>query len=146
MLTYAIQKTGYDYERRDPQGVTDFDGFMQAIDTFPWAEQLLEWDKEQDGPLPSVILQNAKAERELWVSVLGRDLGNSFQLNVVWMRPQKGLFGFGKEKKVQEVVTVDVEQRQDVNQLCQLFCDGYYLELGQEVTRLVERMRWREKR
>lgn len=144
MLTYAIQKSRYDYGQLDQQGVINFDGFMHAIDTFPWAEQLLAWDEVQDGPLPSLVLQNEKAERELWVMVIGSDLGNSFQVTAVWMRPHKGLFGLGKEKMVKETVTIDIDQRQELNQLCQLFFASQYEDLEREVARFSERTRWRE--
>ncbi|WP_332308330.1 hypothetical protein [Herbaspirillum autotrophicum] len=139
MLTYAIQKAGYDYDQLDQQGAIDFDGFMHAINTFPWAEQLRAWDETQDGPLPSLVLQNEKDERALWVMVIGSDLGNSFQVTAVWMRPHKGMFGLGKEKMVQETATIDIELRQELDQLCRLFCAAQYEDLERDVARFSER-------
>lgn len=146
MLTYAIQKARYDYGQLDQQGAVNFDGFMHAIDAFPWAEQLLAWDEVQDGPFPSLVLQNEKAERELWVMVLGSDLGNSFQVTAVWMRAHKGLFGLGKEKMVKETATIDIDQRQELDRLCQLFCAGQYEDLDRDVAHFSERTRRRESR
>jgi hypothetical protein len=141
MLTYAIQKTGYDYEQLDPQGSVDYDGFVQALASFPWAEQLAQWNDEQSGPLPARVLQDSEARRELWISALGSGLDDSFQLNAVSMHETKGLFGIGKPKTSREVVTFEVETRGDVDRLCRLFCDGQYAQLDEEVVRLAERSR-----
>ncbi|AJK50782.1 hypothetical protein [Burkholderia plantarii] len=141
MLTYAIQKTGYDYEQLDPQGSVDYDGFIHALERFPWAGQLAQWNDEQSGPLPALVLQDAEARRELWISALGTTLGDSFQLNAVSMREKKGWFGMGKPKADREVVTFEVQARGDVDRLCRLFCDGEYAQLDEDVARLAERSR-----
>jgi len=144
MLTYAIQKTGYDYEQLDPQGATDYAGFIRALESFPWAEQLALWNETQDGPLPGLVLQNAEDQRELWISVLGTELDDSFQLNAVSMREKKGLFGMGKPKMERDVTTFDVDERTDVDRLCQLFCSRHYAPMDLEVARLAELARERD--
>jgi hypothetical protein len=138
MLTYAVQKTGYDYGQLDPQGNTDFDGFIRAFESFPWAEQLALWDETQDGPLPALVLQNAEDQRELWISALGTELDDSFQLNAVSMREKKGLFGMGKSKMERDVTTFDVNARRDVDRLCQMFCSRQYVSMDLEVVRFAE--------
>lgn len=138
MLTYSIQKVGYDFEQLDAQGTTDFPSFMTAFDTFPWAAQHGEWSETQDGPIPALVLQHADDQRELWVSALGDEPTCGFQLNSVSMRPRKGLFGMGKEKLEQHVATIDVRKRTDVDTLCLLFCDRQYAELDRLVARFVE--------
>jgi hypothetical protein len=138
MLTYAIQKTGYDYGQLDPQGRTDFDGFIRALESFPWAEQLALWNDTQDGPLPALVLQHTEDQRELWISALGTELDESFQLNAVSVREKKGLFGMGKSKMERDVTTFDVNARTDLDQLCQLFCSRQYALMDQQVLRLAE--------
>lgn len=142
MLTYSIQKVGYDFEQLDPQGATDFPSFTQAFDAFPWAAQHAEWDDKQDGPLPALVLQHADDQRELWVTALSDAHADGFQLNAVSMRMKKGLFGIGKGKLEQQVDTIDVRKRTDVDTLCRLFCDRQYDELDREVARHVERNRF----
>lgn len=137
MLTCAIQKTGYDYQQTDPQGATDLVAFMAAIDAFPWAEQHREWDEQQDGPLPAVVLRNEPDRRELWVTALGSDRAGSYQLQAVSMQMRKGFFG--KAKLEQDATVVDARSRAEVDRLCELFCDGQYEAFDREVTRLAAR-------
>ncbi|MET3821735.1 MULTISPECIES: hypothetical protein [Burkholderia] len=142
MLTYAIQKAGYEFDQLDPQGVTDYASFVRAFDAFPWASQHAEWDDTQDGPLPALVLQQADDQRELWVTALSDAHPDGFQLNVVSMRMKKGLFGIGKGKLEQQVDTIDVDSRADVDTLCRLFCDRQYDELDRLVARHAERNRF----
>jgi hypothetical protein len=137
MLTCAIQKTGYDYQQTDPQGATDLVAFMAAIDAFPWAEQHREWDEQQDGPLPAVVLRNEPDQRELWVTALGSDRAGSYQLQAVSMQMRKGFFG--KAKLEQDATVVDARSRAEVDRLCELFCDGQYEAFDREVARLAAR-------
>jgi hypothetical protein len=137
MLTYSIQKAGYDFQQLDAQGGTDFRSFMAAFDAFPWGAQYAEWNETQEGPIPALVLQETDDRRELWVSALSDDLTRSFQLNSVTTRARKGLFG--KEKLEQDVATIDVKKRDDVETLCQLFCDRQYAELDRLVDEFVAR-------
>ncbi|MBA1362946.1 hypothetical protein [Burkholderia gladioli] len=138
MLTYAIQKTGYDYAQLDSQGNTDFDGFIGALERFPWSAQLARWNEVQDGPLPAMVLSNEADRRELWISALGAGLADSFQLNVVAMREKKALFGLGKPKLDREVTSFEVYARADLDRLCRLFCNAQYADLDREVAKLAE--------
>ena len=133
MLSYAIQKAGYDYQQTDPQGATDLAGFLGAIDSFPWTSQHVEWDeKGQDGPLPAVILQNADDQRELWVTALSD--WRSFQIQSVSQQPRKSLFG--KPKMEQDVTVTEAPSRAELETLCRQFCGRDYAGLDQEVKRL----------
>ncbi|MBJ9592068.1 hypothetical protein [Burkholderia seminalis] len=142
MLTYSIQKVGYDYKQLDPQGATDYASFTHAFDAFPWAAQHAEWDETQEGPLPALVLQHAGDQRALWVTALSDARSGGFQLNVVSMRMKKGLFGIGKGTLEQHVDTIDVDTRADVDTLCRLFCDRQYDELDRRVARHAERNRF----
>ena len=137
MLTYAIQRVGYDYKQTDPQGETNLIAFMAAIDAFPWAEQLAQWDEQQDGPLPTLVLQNESDQRELWISALGEGRNLSYQLQSMSMQMRKGFFG--EAKLEQDVTVVDESSRGEVDRLCELFCDGQYEVFDREVARLAAR-------
>ena len=138
MLTYAVQKVGKNSLPVEPHGATNFDDFMGAMDAFPWAAQLAAWNENQDGPLPALVLQNKELERELWVTALFTDLAASFQVHSMSMQLRKGLFGFGKPKLSQDVMTVELNNRDDMSLLCRLFCDGDYAAFDVEVVRLAE--------
>lgn len=137
MLTYAIQRVGYDYKQTDPQGETNLIAFMAAIDAFPWTEQLALWDEQQDGPLPTLVLQKEPDQRELWISALGDERNRSYQLQSVSIQMRKGFFG--KAKPEQDAAVVDECSRAEVDRLCELFCDGQYEVFDREVARLAAR-------
>ena len=139
MLTYSIQKVGYEFNKLEQQGATDYASFVHAFDAFPWAAQHVEWNETQDGPFPALVLQQTDDQRELWVTALSDAHSDGFQLNAVSMRMKKGLFGIGKGKPEQHVDTIDVDARADVNTLCRLFCDRQYDELDELVARHAER-------
>ena len=137
MLSYAIQRVGYDYQRTDAYGATDCDAFLRTVDGFPWAAQHAEWNQAQEGPLPAVVLQNETDQRALWVTALGtgeRDAG--YQLQSVAMRSHKGFFG--KAKVEQDATVAEVGDRAELGRLCRLFCDAQYAALDDEVARLVQ--------
>jgi hypothetical protein len=136
MLTYSIQKVGYDYQQLDAQGETDFTSFIAAFEAFPWGEQYREWNETQDGPLPALVLQFKEDGRELWVSALSDDLTRDFQLNSVSMRTKKGLFG--KETQQQNVETFNIRYREDLNTLCLAFCQRQFEEVDRLARRHVE--------
>jgi len=137
MLTYAIQKVGYDHQQTDPQGETSLVAFMAAIDAFPWAEQHKAWDEAQEGPLPALVLLNDADQRQLWVTALGADRTGGYQLQSVAMRMRKGFFGKGKLE--QDATVADARSRGEVDRLCELFCDAQYDALDREVERLAAR-------
>lgn len=134
MLTHAIQKASDGRGALEPQGATDLRAFRQAIDAFPWAEQLAEWDATLSGAPPAVVLQNKGDQRELWVTALGTDLGGAFQVLSVSMRLRKRLFG--KDRMEQDATAIRAEDREEVDRLCVLFCDGQYEALDRDVARL----------
>ncbi|MES2185827.1 MAG: hypothetical protein V4505_14845 [Pseudomonadota bacterium] len=138
MLTYAIQRVGYDYQQADAYGATDYDAFLRTVDGFPWAAQHAEWNQTQDGPLPAVVLQNGADQRALWVTALGMgERDDGYQLQSVAMRSHKGFFG---KAKVEEDATVaEARDRAELGRLCRLFCDAQYAALDEEVARLVQR-------
>ena len=48
MFTYNIQLAGYPYEKFDEKGETNFKDFIQIFNSFPWLDQLDNYDKIKD--------------------------------------------------------------------------------------------------
>lgn len=134
MLSYAIQKVGFDFDQLEPQGPIDLTGMLRAIDGFPWREQLQDWNEEQDGPLPALVLECEAERRQLWITALGEGLGQDFQLQSVSTQVRKGLFG--KPRQERNVLVFEVFSRSTLNQLCALFCEREFDALDQEAQRL----------
>ena len=136
MLSYAIQNAGYDFDQVDPQGSVDLTGFMQAIDEFPWREQHLRWNRNQEGALPTLVLECEDQQRQLWVTALGDDLGEDFQLQSVSSQMRKGFWG--KPRQERNVVVFNVTERKALNLLCALFSQQEFEALDHEVERLAQ--------
>lgn len=135
MLTCAIQRVGYDHDQTDDHGATSLNEFLALIDDFPWDVQHREWDREQSGPFPAVVLRHAERERQLWVTRLGDSVADAgaYQLQSVRMVERKSLFG--KRTREQHAQVIDVDSRDDVELLCRLFCEGRHDELDSQVAR-----------
>ncbi|MDR2296950.1 MAG: hypothetical protein LBE30_01210 [Comamonas sp.] len=134
MLSYSIQKVGSNFDTVEPQGPIDLAGMLRAIDEFPWCEQLRDWNEEQEGPLPALVLESEADQRQLWITALGEGLGQDFQLQSVATQTRKGLFG--KSRQDRNVLVFDVFGRSALNQLCALFCEREFDALDHEAQRL----------
>lgn len=134
MFSYAIQKVGFDFDEVEQQGEIDLPGFMNAINTFAWRAQLQQWDEDQDGPLPTLVLQCEPEQRQLWISALGKELGDDFQLQSVSCQMRKSLFG--KPKQERNVAIFNVHERSTLKQLCALFFQREFEALDHEAQRL----------
>ncbi|RYX89574.1 MAG: hypothetical protein EOO28_32580 [Comamonadaceae bacterium] len=152
---HAIQKTGYEARQTDPRGPVDLDGFIRALDAFPWIDQHIAWDELQDGPLPSIVLQNTADRSELWVTALASPSGSGpisdpdqwilteYQLHYMSIKPRKSLFGFGKETLSETFESAEVETREQMIALCRLFYEGRQDELDRALKKAAEQARWR---
>ena len=103
---------------------------------FRGASSIESGASNKKAPLPALVLQSEADQRQLWITALGEDLGESFQLQSVSMKTRKSFFG--KAKSEQDVTVVDVEGRSAVNKLCELFSQRQFEALDQEVDRLVQ--------
>ncbi|MDA7415304.1 hypothetical protein PGB34_02905 [Xenophilus arseniciresistens] len=134
MLSHAVQYVGDAYDHSTPLGPIDGAGFKAAIDDFPWAAQHAQWDKAQEGPLPCLILRAEVDQRELWVTALGGEPGDAYQLQSVSIQMRKSLFG--KPKAQHDATAFDVDDRATVDQLIDLFASASYAQLDAQVQRL----------
>lgn len=45
-ITWNVQFAGYDYSQVDQKGETNFDGFIEEVENFPWMEELDSFRKK----------------------------------------------------------------------------------------------------
>lgn len=135
MLTCAIQKVGYEPDPTDDGGPTSLVEFMALIDRFPWAAQHQAWGAHQAGPLPAVVLRNEADERQLWVTLLGDGRERTGAYPLQWVRSVERKRLFGKRTRELEADVVNVDSRNDVDLLCQLFCERRYEDLDAQMAR-----------
>ena len=152
-FTHAVQRVGSNPLHTEPQGPTDLDGFIRAIDVFPWIEQHIAWNETQEGPLPAVVLQNTASKSELWVTALASPTANDvngipeqwvltdYQLHHVSIKPHKTLFGFGKEVMKESAETASAETREEALEWCRLFHQGQTEALERAFERAIQRDR-----
>jgi hypothetical protein len=98
MFTYNIQLAGYDYSQYDEKGEVDIQGFIKAIEQFPWMEQLEKYNQIQQGCSATISVTNLNTNNTLWVSIAGNRDSYNYLIGYIYPKATKGFLGLGKEK------------------------------------------------
>jgi hypothetical protein len=98
MFTYNIQLAGYDYSKYDEKGEVDIQGFIKAIEQFPWMEQLEKYNQIQQGCSATISVTNLNTNNALWISIAGNRDNYNYLIGYVYPKATKGFLGLGKEK------------------------------------------------
>ncbi|MBK7290281.1 MAG: hypothetical protein IPI78_08635 [Chitinophagaceae bacterium] len=97
MFTYNIQLAGYPYEKFDEKGETNFKDFIQIFNSFPWLDQLDNYDKIKEGCSATISVKAIGDDNDFWVSIAGDREKYIFLLGFVYLKPKKGLFDWEKK-------------------------------------------------
>ena len=136
MFTYNIQLAGYPYEKFDEKGETDLVNFTHMFEAFPWLEQLDSYDKIKEGCSATISVKAINDDIDFWVSVAGNRDKYVFLIGIVYLKPRRGLLGFGKEKVVRWVDIFETETKEKIISLFSLFFDKKYEVLKSELSML----------
>ena len=136
MFTYNIQLAGYPYEKFDEKGETDLVNFTHTFEAFPWLEQLDTYDKIKEGCSATISVKAINDDIDFWVSVAGNRDKYVFLIGIVYLKPRRGLLGFGKEKVVRWVDIFETETKEKIISLFSLFFDKKYELLKSELSML----------
>ena len=123
MFTYNIQLAGYPYEKFDEKGETNFKDFIQIFNSFPWLDQLDNYDKIKEGCSATISVKAIGDDNDFWVSIAGGREKYIFLLGFVYLKPKKGLFGLGKEKIVKWVDIYEIEDKDKIKSFYNLYFD-----------------------
>lgn len=127
---------GYPFEKSDDKGPVNYDVFIKFFDSFPWIEQLDAWDNLKNGTSATISVNAKGEEKDLWISIAGNRQKSFFLVGYVYMRPTRGMFGFGKEKIVKWVDIYEAEDDIQVKFLFKLFFNKRFDELVLELDQL----------
>ena len=138
MFTYNIQFAGYPFDKVDEMGQTNFKSFAETFDSFPWMDQLDEYQKLKEGCSATISVKNVNDENDFWISIAGERNANIFLVGLVYLKAKKGLFGFGKGKSVKWVDIFEIEDRDKIKFLFNLFFDNQIDKLQEELSMLTK--------
>ena len=127
---------GYPFEKSDDKGPVNYEVFIKFFDSFPWIEQLDAWDTLKEGTSATVSVNAEGEKKDLWISIAGNRQKSFFLVGYVYMRPTRGMFGFGKEKIVKWVDIYEAEDDIQVKFLFKLFFNKRFDELVLELDQL----------
>lgn len=123
MFTYNIQLAGYPYEKYDEKGKTNLADFIHIFDTFPWLDQLDNYNAIKNGCSATISVKAVGDHNDFWVSIAGNRQKHFFLLGYVYLKTKKGLFGIGKEKVVKWVDIYEIEDKESIKSIFKLFFD-----------------------
>ena len=118
-FTWNVQLAGYDHNKYDEKGETNYENFIAEFDKFPWIEQVESYQKINEG-CSATLSVNGK-EKSFWVSIMGEKTDNTFLVGYVYPKTKKGLFGFGKEKQIKWLEIFVAENDAQVKKCFELF-------------------------
>ena len=98
--TWNVQLAGYDYEKYDEKGQTNYENFIAEFEKFPWIEQIESYQKIQKGSSATLSVNDKENKTSFWVSIMGDTKDNTFLVGYVYPKMKKSFFGLGKEKQI----------------------------------------------
>lgn len=111
-FTWNVQLAGYDYDRYDEKGETNFESFITEFENFPWIDQLESYQKIQQGCSPTLSVKDHKTGTDFWVSMAGDKNEHGYLIGFIYPKTVKGFLGLGKPKEIRWVeiyLTKDAE-------------------------------------
>ena len=70
---WNVQMAGYEHNRADQKGETDYQNFQKAFDLFPWNEQIKKANKYPDKASPTITTSDLKTKKFfgfLWLKMV----------------------------------------------------------------------------
>ncbi len=125
-FTWNAQLAGYDYNRFDEKGKTNYIDFIAEFDKFPWIEQIEEYQKKPQGCSATLSVKDEKNKKSFWVSIMGDKTSNEFLVGYVYPKAKKGLFGIGKEKQIDWLKIFVAEDSEQVKKCFDYFFQRDY--------------------
>jgi len=120
---------GFDFNQKDDKGPVIFEDFKNALNSFPWTEQLQKYNEIKEGASATISVINSANDTILWVSIAGTIEKQSFLIGYVFNKSIKGLLGLGKSKIRRWVDIYSVRSLKEVIPFFDLYFSGQDEEL-----------------
>jgi len=137
-FTWNIQKAGYDFDKYDEQGETNYQNFIDEFDKFPWMEQLDYFQKHQDGCSATLSVKDLKTGKDFWISMAGDRDNHGYLIGYIYPKEKKGFFGLGKPKQIRWLEIYLTENTELVKDCFKLFFDRNHSQLETKIRKLEE--------
>lgn len=132
-FTYNFQMAGYDFNRYDEKGPTDYENFVHEFQSFPWRSQA---GQSNGGSEATISVKNISNSTDLFVSVIGNSSEFAHLIGVVYEKEVRSMFGLGKPRNVRWLEMFIAEEASTVEQLFLVFFDGNPSGLMNELSKL----------
>ncbi|MFZ5552101.1 MAG: hypothetical protein ACOZCO_03220 [Bacteroidota bacterium] len=134
-FTWYVQLGGYDYDRFDQKGETDYQKFIDEFEKFPWLEQLDSYNEIQQGTTPSLSVKDEGTGTDFWVSMAGDRNDHGYMLGYIYPKDKKRGFS---PKTVRWLEIYATEDKQVVKDCFKLYFDRDYEKLETTIKRLAQ--------
>lgn len=125
VFTWNIQRAGYIKQQADQMGETTFKGFLHALDTFPWMDQIEQVNRlvaENSATVsPTLMVKDLKTDKDLFISMGGDRHSHGYFIGYVYFKEQKAPLPWQASTTVRWVEMYLTEERIVINALCRLF-------------------------
>lgn len=137
-FTWNVQLAGYDFSHYDQKGETNYYGFIDEFERFPWMVQLDSAAKIQSGCAPTLSVKDLESGMDLWVSMAGDRSDHGYLIGYIYPKEKKGFFGLGAPKTIRWVEIYLTEDKHLVKDCFKLFFGRHHDQLEKKIRRLEE--------
>lgn len=135
---WDVQLAGYEHDRYDPKGETDYQNFIDEFEKFPWLDQLDSYQEIQQGCSPTLSVKNKGTGKDFWVSIAGDRNDHGYLVGYIYPKEKKSLFGLGKPKTIRWLEIYVTEDKRVVRNCFKLYFDRNYDKLEATIRQLEE--------
>jgi len=128
-FSWNIQKAGYDFDKYDEQGETNYQNFIENFEKFPWLEQLDYFQKYQEGCSPTLSVKDLKTDKVCWVSMGGDRNNHYYLIGYIYPKEKRGFWGLGKTKTIERLEIYSTKNKELVKDCFKLFFKRYFRQL-----------------
>ncbi|PCI09822.1 MAG: hypothetical protein COB73_04615 [Flavobacteriaceae bacterium] len=137
-FSWKVKMAGYELEKFDKKGKTDYNNFVSEFEKFPWMEQLDYLKKKPEGSSPRIEIKDLKTGKSFWVAMAGDRNDYTYLIGYVYPKEKKGMFGKGKGETIRWLEVYLTEDKKFVISSFILFFEGDYTNLEEKIRKLKE--------
>jgi hypothetical protein len=137
-FTWNIQLAGYDHNRADQKGETDYIHFISEFERFPWIEQIEKASQIPDKCAPTLSIKDHNTGKDFWISMAGDRNDHGYLIGYIYPKEKKSFLGLGSTKTIRWLEIYTTEDTQVVKDITKLFFDRNYVKLESTIRQLDE--------
>ena len=135
-FTWNVQLAGYNHDKADQKGETNYQNFIQEFNSFPWLDQIEKANQYPDKVSPTLSIKDLKTGKDFWISMSGDRTNHGYIIGYIYPKEKKGFLGLGKPKQIRWLEMRLTEDTQTVRELTKLFFDRNYNQFEPKIRKL----------